>query len=246
MSKRTQLKFKKLLKKAEFVNADLEYHEELLDDAKLEFNEEFTNIINSFSRMKQRAWDRHVKKIKDARLQELLEEQLKGQEDTSQEGSNGENQVTKANKEMMYTEEHPEGFYLNPDELDDEFADEKAGTNKKLYRKIAAKTHPDKLAATNLDSDEVKRKRLMFQKAKKAYENENWYDLYSLALDLGIDPGKVENKHIEWLEQDIRFALGKISQMGQLFAWVWYVGDEETRKRVMAQYFQQVYNWDDI
>ena len=60
MSKRTQLKFKKLLKKAEFVNADLEYHEELLDDAKLEFNEEFTNIINSFSRMKQRAWDRHV------------------------------------------------------------------------------------------------------------------------------------------------------------------------------------------
>ena len=196
--------------------------------------------------MKQRAWDRHVKKIKDARIRELLEEQLRGQEGPNQEGDDAGTQVTRANKEMMYTEEHPEGFYLNPDELDDEFVDEKAATNKKLYRKIAAKTHPDKLAAANLDSDEVKRKRLMFQKAKKAYENENWYDLYSLAIDLGIDPGKVEDKHIEWLEQDIRFALGKISQMGQLFAWVWYVADEETRERVMAQYFQQVYNWDDI
>ena len=49
MSKQVKLKFKKLLKKAEFVHADLEYHDELLPDAKLDFAKEVNNIINTLS-----------------------------------------------------------------------------------------------------------------------------------------------------------------------------------------------------
>ena len=45
MSKQVKLKFKKLLKKAEFVHADLEYHEELLPEAKNLFSQEVAQTI---------------------------------------------------------------------------------------------------------------------------------------------------------------------------------------------------------
>ena len=41
-----------MLKKAEFVHADLEYHEELITDAKVEFNEAFLDTISSWPRTK--------------------------------------------------------------------------------------------------------------------------------------------------------------------------------------------------
>ncbi len=74
MSKRIALKFKKMLKKAEFVHADLEYHEELFGDAKIEFNEEFLNVVSHFPRLKKEEWDAHIKGIQDERVRELLKE----------------------------------------------------------------------------------------------------------------------------------------------------------------------------
>ena len=47
MSKQVKLKFKKMLKKAEFVHADLEYHEELLPDAKQDFFAAAQEILSS-------------------------------------------------------------------------------------------------------------------------------------------------------------------------------------------------------
>ena len=83
----------------------------------------------------------------------------------------------------------------------------------------------------------------MFKKAKEAYERDNWYTLYSVAVDLGIEVGEIDEKHIEWIEEDIKLTMGRISQMGQLFAWVWYTSDDEGKERIMDQYFKQVYNW---
>ena len=73
MSKQVDLKFKKLLKNAEFVHADLEYHEEMLPEAKQEFFKTVNEIYQQLS-----AEDR--KKIDDSRarkLQVALEEQSK-------------------------------------------------------------------------------------------------------------------------------------------------------------------------
>lgn len=245
MSKRIALKFKKMLKKAEFVHADLEYHEELFGDAKIEFNEEFLNVVSNFPRLKKKEWDAHIKGIQDERVKELLKEANKQKEKSgANEDPDNENAIGTPNKEMMITDEHPEGFYLNPDEIVDEGAEDKEGVVKKLYRKIASQTHPDKLVAAGLEEGEIARKELLFKKARDAYENHNWYILYSLALDLGIDPGDVEQKHIDWVTEDIRFTMGRISQIGQLFIWVWYTSEEEQRKDIMARYFKQVYEWD--
>ena len=49
------------------------------------------------------------------------------------------------------------------------------GDIKKLFYKIAAKTHPDKFASSGLAPEELSRIESIFKKAKSSYENGNWY-----------------------------------------------------------------------
>ena len=54
MSKQLKLKFKKLLKKADFIHADLEYHEELVVEAKQLFNEELQKWLRALPQEEQK------------------------------------------------------------------------------------------------------------------------------------------------------------------------------------------------
>ncbi len=247
MSKRIELKFKKMLKKADFVHADLEYHEELVHEAKRDFNEAFMDQVNSMSRLQKRHWKRHVKQIQDERAKKLLEEAEAAQEQEEQEADeDAGTDVGPANKETFIDGITGEERYLNPDEIGEINVDDKKGVIKKLYRRIAGETHPDKLIAAGVSPLEINKKTKLFKKAKEAYERDNWYTIYSIALELGISPGDISDQQIEWIEEDIKLTLGRISKIGQLFVWVWYVAEEEQKEHIMRQYFKQVYNWDDI
>ena len=246
MSKRNELKFKKMLKKAEFVHADLEYHEELVYEAKADFNEAFLDRINNMSRREKKYWTRNLHKLNDERAKQLLEEaeREKKKRAETEEGGQEEQRSLVKNKETFVDGQTGEEFYLNPDEIEDnDDDDDKSKVIKKLYRKIASETHPDKLIASGFSQAQVERREGMFKKAKEAYERENWYTLYSIAIDLGISPGDIDEKQISWIEEDIKLTMGRISRIGQLFVWVWYTSSDEQKERVMAQYFKQVYKW---
>ena len=246
MSKRNELKFKKMLKKAEFVHADLEYHEELVYEAKADFNEAFMDKINSMSKLTKRKWNRHLRKLNDEKAKQLLEEAEKEKKKRAEieEGGQEEQRSLVKNKETFVDGQTGEEFYLNPDEIEDnDDDDDKSKVIKKLYRKIASETHPDKLIASGFSQAQVERREGMFKKAKEAYERENWYTLYSIAIDLGISPGDIDEKQISWIEEDIKLTMGRISRIGQLFVWVWYTSSDEQKERVMDQYFKQVYKW---
>ena len=232
-----------MLKKAEFVHADLEYHEELITDAKVEFNEAFLDRVGSWPRRKRRAWRQHLRDVQDERAKKLVEEAEKQRQEKLAADEAEQNTSIVQNKEVFVDGETGEEFYVNPDEIEETDIDDKQGIIKKLYRKIASETHPDKLVASGFSQGEVARKELIFKKAKEAYERDNWYTLYSVAVDLGIEVGEIDEKHIDWIEEDIKLTMGRISKMGQLFVWVWYTSDDEGKKRVMDQYFKQVYNW---
>ena len=232
-----------MLKKAEFVHADLEYHEELMVDAKVEFNEAFLDKINNWSEPQKNNWTSHLKGVQDERSKKLVEEAEKQKQEKLAEAAAEEDTSIVKNKEVFIDGETSEEFYLNPDEIEETDTDDKKGIIKKLYRKIASETHPDKLIASGFSRGEVTRKESIFKKAKEAYERDNWYTLYSVAVDLGIEVGEIDEKHIDWIEEDIKLTMGRISQMSQLFAWVWYVSDDEGKERIMNQYFKQVYNW---
>ena len=232
-----------MLKKAEFVHADLEYHEELITDAKIEFNEAFLDTISKWPRRKRVNWGLHFKGIRDERAKKLVEEaENQRQEKIAASEAEQDTSIVK-NKEVFVDGETGEEFYINPDEIEETDTDDKQSIIKKLFRKIASETHPDKLVASGFSQGEVARKESIFKKAKEAYERDNWYTLYSVAVDLGIEVGEIDEKHIDWIEEDIKLTMGRISKMGQLFVWVWYTSDDEGKKRVMDQYFKQVYNW---
>jgi len=243
MSKQIKLKFKKILKKAEFVHADLEYHVELFEDAKKEFTENFNSIVDSLSPEDRAAFNKLYQEVMDKKIADL---EKKNQQRKSEEEEDEEEEPTEkgnSNSELLLTEEFPEGIELNV-ERDDDTPEIKASEMKKIFYRIASATHPDKLAAKKLPPEQVEHSEKLFKRAKEAYETGNWYLLYSLATELSIDTGEIDNTHIDWIEADIRRTMGRIAHMGQLAAWVWYTGNENTRKSVMKNYFKQVYDYE--
>jgi hypothetical protein len=244
MSKQVKLKFKKMLKKAEFVHADLEYHEELLSDAKSEFTHEFNRITSTLFRSDDK---REFTRLKNEIIANRLREQQEAMAERQREEEENQAILEETDKKdgqashLLVTEEFPEGVELNNKE--EETSDIKESDVKKLFYKIASRTHPDKLASQDLSAKELTKSEATFKQAKEAYENKNWYTLYHIGLDLDIDVGSIEDYHIEWIEQDIRSTMGRISRIGQLIAWIWYVGDKETRIGIMKEYFMQVYQF---
>lgn len=227
MSKQLKLKFKKILKKAEFVHADLEYHRELLPEAKNKFTDAIGKFIATLSPEEQNILAGLNHEITIQQEERIKEEATKREEEENKE-----------HDEMTYGETEEDSF-----EDPTAAINEKAPEFKKLFRKIASKTHPDKVRARGASEIEIQSLEALFKKAQVAYSNNNWYVLYSIGLQLEVDIGTPSNAHIEWLEEDIRNAMGKMATQNNLLAWTWYIGDEEAKRRAIQDYFKQVFNF---
>jgi len=232
MSKQVKLKFKKSLKKAEFVHADLEYHEELISDAKREFFAKVEEIFNKLS-------PEDKKKINDVKKKKMAEQSKREVVERSEEEEDEEIGGLPDNEDMLST-----------DESDDEEDEETGATGvkssdlRKLFHEIADICHPDKTEARGLAEHEIRKLEKVFKEAQSAYKGGNWYLLYIIALDLGIEVEDPTGDHIEWIEEDIQYTLEKISQIGTLVVWVWYNGDVIIRLMAMQNYFQQSFGFD--
>mgnify|MGYP003657104490 CR=1 FL=1 len=115
---------------------------------------------------------------------------------------------------------------------------------KKLFRRIAEQTHPDKVRANGFSEKEIARLRCIFMRAREAHDNENWYILYSIAIQLGLEIEEPTAEEIDWIEEDIKKTLAAIAAIASLSAWNWYVGDEIIKKQVLQYYFLQAYNFE--
>ena len=74
-----------------------------------------------------------------------------------------------------------------------------------------------------------------------SYDDDNWYILYALAIELDLSIDDPSDEQVEWIEEDIKKTLAKISAIANLTAWHWYVGDEEAKKNALKYYFHQIY-----
>lgn len=232
MSKQVKLKFKKSLKKAEFVHADLEYHEELISDAKREFFAKVEEIFNKLS-------PEDKKKINDAKKKKMIEQSKREAIERSEEEEDEEIGGLPDNEDMLSTD--------GSDEEEDEETGAtgvKSSDLRKLFHEIADICHPDKTEARGLPEHEIRKLEKVFKEAQSAYKGGNWYLLYIIALDLGIEVEDPTGDHIEWIEEDIQYTLEKISQIGTLVIWVWYNGDVIIRLMAMQNYFQQSFGFD--
>jgi len=232
MSKQLKLKFKKLLKKADFIHADLEYHEELVGEAKQLFHKAAQEWL-----AKLPAEEREKLREISMTQQEPAQEPPTNEEEESRLDAGEFNDcmsLVEIEKGLEEEEEIPSG----PQNTD------KEKELKRLFYRIAGKSHPDKAVARGATKEEIKRLECLFRKAARAHKSGNWYGLYSIAADLGLDVGPATGDHVEWVEEDIRQALGAIARVAHLIVWVWYTGDDITKDSALRSYFLQVYGYD--
>jgi len=236
MSKQLKYKLKKTLKNAEFVHADLEYHQELFAEAKVEFNKEVSRLLEKLSPEEQ------------ARLKEIVERKI-SEEIAARMGSTTKNEETE-DEVPEITESNCMDLIVTDGNSEDGEAETKVDLEKsklielkRLFRKIAELTHPDKLAAMGFSEQEATRLEKIFKRALQAYNDDNWYVIYSTALELQIPLDVESEDYIDWIDEDIRKTLSNISRIGSTVAWMWYVGDEASKTYALKSYFEQIYGY---
>ena len=96
---------------------------------------------------------------------------------------------------------------------------------KKLYRKIAEKTHPDKVGADEYPG--------IFSKAAQAYANNNIAALLDLASSLNIEMFELSEESILSLEKNVKQLSLRIINSKKSVAWAWHLTKSEEEKMVI-------------
>jgi hypothetical protein len=106
---------------------------------------------------------------------------------------------------------------------------------KKLFRKIATITHPDKVPES-LDST-VKDQFLNFYKsAAKSYNEESFLDLIDIADRLGIEVTGVSPSDIDNLNLEINDIEVKINKLRSTIFWDWWHMDELQKNEAIKEF----------
>jgi hypothetical protein len=236
MSKQLKLRFKKIMKKAEFVHADLEYHEELIDEAQSTFQKAADELFLKLSDEEQSRLKEILekKKLADERRAWERIQQLK-KEDT-------DNPTEEEESTQLVSADNEEGYETDDEDIKSE--NSKASKLKKLFYRIAERAHPDKAYTHGLSDRESHRMEKIFKAAREAYTEENWYILYSIAVEMGLEIDEPTPEYIQWVDTDIRNTLAKITQLSNQVAWQWYIGNATMKQATLQHYFKQTYNFD--
>lgn len=108
---------------------------------------------------------------------------------------------------------------------------------KKIEREIVKKTHPDKL--TGKSQEEIEEKTNLFLKAKEKIENKNFVDLLPIALSLGIDFSKYNEKFQKDMTKRIRNIQNEIHEIQNSIAWKWKDLSEDQKINAIDLILQQ-------
>jgi hypothetical protein len=132
-----------------------------------------------------------------------------------------------------FTDE-PEIDLSVPDETTPKDKEEAEFNN--LFRKITKLTHPD--LYPNEPEAKKKEKIEQFIKAKKAVVNKNWFELCSVAIDLGIEIPNISARHIKWMETETLKIKKRVNEIKNSIMWNWF-HQEDKRDFYMDNYIKQ-------
>ena len=127
----------------------------------------------------------------------------------------------------------------------DEFDDVKSNNNqpawvKSLYRKIALKTHPDRLISVT-DPDEKESLTVLHDRATTAHNSEDYSDLIFIAVELKLDLPDDDDVY-DVLEQKSKSYAEKITKIKSSLYWIWHHSPEEDKKLIIAN-FMKMRGW---
>ncbi len=107
----------------------------------------------------------------------------------------------------------------------------------KVFKKIAAKIHPDKLVNAEEhyrnDMEEV------YNHATKAMQENDWYTLYSICMDLQIRLPRITKEQIRIIEQKAEEYMNKTKSFKKSYAWVYDGIETEQEKEELFRSFAE-------
>ena len=102
-----------------------------------------------------------------------------------------------------------------------------------VFKKIAQKTHPDKLVKEDTLSSTYKEKVDMYKEALGSVENRDWSRVIEIAMELGIDVSDVKSDDSDYLNESIKGLTSKIKELQNTYAWIWYHTDDKKQAKQM-------------
>ena len=115
---------------------------------------------------------------------------------------------------------------------------------KKLYKKIALATHPDKVTGHTLEDELIKR----FLKAGRSYEDGKYEELVAIALDLNIKIDISDEAMHTTLVHQRDSLKQKITNVESSLAWIWCenYGNADLKSRILSTQLDSAVNIDDL
>jgi hypothetical protein len=104
---------------------------------------------------------------------------------------------------------------------------------KKIYRKIAAKIHPDK--------DGTKKNNTLFAEAAAAYKNNDMGKILEIAGLINIEVTHLSPESVKMLEKNVIEIEKKINNNKSTFSWKWHNTKIESEKEKIAQKLFQIF-----
>ena len=206
--KRIQAKHKKLLLELEFLYSDLEYHEDVFEEARREFHQSFSDYCDTHN----------INHETDIIKEEERKVEVSDPDKVTfrdEDGNVSDEEMEKEIREIEKTE--------RPDEV------------RKLFKQIATKTHPDKFSNANNSEKSINKQ--VFLQAKAAAEENNYFKLQQIAQRLGVDLPKIDANRLKLMEKEAKRLKVKIQRIQKMVAWVWFDQDcDGKRNDVMQRY----------
>lgn len=202
--KRLKARYKKLLLELEFLYSDLEYHEEVQDEAMQSFQKGFVEFCKTNG----------IDYSKDLIKEE--ERKIQVSDPNKVEFRDKDGNLTNEDIKSAENSERPEEI-------------------RKLFKKIATKTHPDKFS--NAKEAEKSLNRQIFMQAKDAANENNYFRLQQIAQRLGIDLPEISLKQLKLMEKEAKNIRNRIKKTQKTMAWVWFEQEsEKARYQMMHRY----------
>jgi len=112
---------------------------------------------------------------------------------------------------------------------------------RKIYKQIAAHTHPDKCVFLNVDSDEYKFRNKMYIRATAALEKNDYEILLDILAELELDLPEVNDDIINALQKKVEILSSTINKIYNNPVWIWGHTTLENKKSIFQQIFKQRY-----
>ena len=104
-----------------------------------------------------------------------------------------------------------------------------------LFRRIAGKTHPDKLIHKDISEKEFNKRVTLYKRANNAVKQKDWAKLKDIASTLDIDLTFDEIYDIPYLEETTKSLAEKVKELMSTYAWAWAHVQEQNRELLRQQ-----------